>query len=81
MIGPHELLDKIMEYGKTQLEKNQLYLKKIDLWNYVIKIDSDARKESLDEIIKELDARGWLQINNDIEIKFDPLSFQEKYNK
>lgn len=81
MIGSHELLDKIMEYGKTHFEKNQLYIKKIDLWNYVIKIDSDVRKESLDEIINELDARGWLQIDNDIEIKLDPLSFQEKYNK
>jgi hypothetical protein len=76
MLGPNELLDKVMEYAKNKSEKGHSDLKKTDLWNYVIKIDPNARRESLSEIINELDARGWLLENNETKIKFDPASFQ-----
>jgi len=76
MLGPNELLDKVMEYGKIQSDKGRMNIKKTDLWNYIIKIDSKAKSESLSEVINELDARGWLLINNETEIKFDPASFQ-----
>lgn len=76
MLGPDELLDKVMEYGKIQSDKGRLNIKKTDLWNYVIKIDPSSKRESLGEVINELDARGWLLENNETEIKFDPASFQ-----
>ena len=76
MLGPNELLNKILEFGKNQFQNGQLNIKKTDLWNYVIKIDPDARKENLIEVITELDARGWLLTNNEIEVKFDPATFQ-----
>jgi len=76
MLGPYELLDKVMEYGKIQSDKGRLNIKKTNLWNYVIKIDPSAKRENLSEVINELDARGWLLENNETEIKFDPASFQ-----
>lgn len=76
MLGPNQLLDKIMEYGKNQFEKGRLNINKADLWKYVIKVDPSARRESLNEVIRELDARGWLLENDENQIKFDPASFQ-----
>lgn len=76
MLGPYELLEKVMEYAKKQSDNGNLVLKKTDLWNYVIKVDPSAKKESLNEVIRELDARGWLLDNNETDIKFDPASFQ-----
>lgn len=75
MLGPHELLDEIVKYSKIQYEKGNHIIDKNNLWNYVLKIDSSAKRESLGEIIRELDARGWLLINDENEIKFDPASF------
>ena len=76
MLGPYELLDKVMEYGKIQSDKGRLNIKKTNLWNYIIKIDPSAKRENLSEVINELDARGWLLENNETEITFDPASFQ-----
>lgn len=76
MLGPYELLDKVMEYGKIQSDKGRLNIKKNILWNYVLKIDPSARIENLSEVINELESRGWLMENNETEIKFDPTSFQ-----
>lgn len=76
MLGPYELLEKVMEYAKNQSEKGNSQLKKTDLWNYVTKVDPNAKKESLSEVINELDARGWLLENNETGIEFDPASFQ-----
>ncbi|MBE7654018.1 hypothetical protein [Tenacibaculum finnmarkense] len=76
MLDPYELLDKVMEYSKNQFNKGRSNLKKTDLWNYVIEIDPKAKRENLNEVINELDARGWLLDNNETEIKFDPASFQ-----
>ena len=76
MLGPYELLDKIMEYGKDQFDKDRLIIQKNNLWDHVIKIDPSAKIESLNEVINELDARGCLSVNNEMEIKFDPNSFQ-----
>ena len=76
MLGPHELLDEVVKYGKLQYEKGVQIIDKTELWNYVIKVDPNARPESLNEIIRELDARGWLLENNENKLKFDPASFQ-----
>lgn len=76
MLGPHELLDEIVKYGNIQYDKGSQIIDKNDLWKYVLKIDPSARKESLSEIIRELDARGWLLENDEYKIKFDPASFQ-----
>ncbi len=76
MLGPNELLEKVMKYGRIQSDKGRLNIKKTELWNYVMKVDPNAKRESLSEVINELDARGWLLENNMTEIKFDPASFQ-----
>ncbi|AUC20602.1 hypothetical protein BTO15_00050 [Polaribacter sejongensis] len=76
MLGPNELLEKVMEYAKNQSQNGNSQLKKTDLWNYIIKVDSNAKKESLSEVINELDARGWLLENNETGIQFDPASFE-----
>jgi hypothetical protein len=76
MLGLNELLEKVTEYAKNQSDKGRSNLKKTDLWSYVIDIDPKARRESLNEVVNELDARGWLLENNETEIKFDPTSFQ-----
>jgi len=75
MLGPYELLEKVMEYAKNQSDKGRSHIKKIDLWNYVIKVDPNAIRENLNEVINEVDARGWLLENNETEMKFDPASF------
>lgn len=76
MLEPYGLLDKVVEYGKIQSEKNRLIINKTDLWDYVIKVDPRVKKESLGEVIAELDTRGWLLENDENEIKFDPATFQ-----
>lgn len=76
MLGPFELLDKIVEFGKNKFENGESIIKMTDLWKYVVKIDPKARKENLSEVINELNARGWLSLCNETEIKFDPISFE-----
>lgn len=58
MLDPYELLDKVMEYSEIQSDKGRMTIKKTDLWNYVIKIDSKAKRENLSKVINELNARG-----------------------
>lgn len=75
MLGDHELLDEIIKYGKHQYEKGAHTIDKNELWKYVVKVDESARRESLNEVIRELDDRGCLLENDEILIKFDSTSF------
>ena len=77
MLGGYKILDKTMECGKIEYEKGRHNIKKTDLWDFIIKIDPKANRESLIEVINVLDARGWLFLNNETEIKFDPASFDQ----
>ena len=76
MLGPYELLEKVTEYAKNQSDNGRSDLKKTDLWNYVMSIDPEAKRENLNEVINELDSRGWLIENNVTELKFEPASLK-----
>lgn len=75
MLNPAELLDKVMEYAKKQKLLGRYITSKDKLWNYIIHIDPEADIRNMMEVIKELDARGWLLLNSDTEIEFDPACF------
>ena len=75
MLGPNELLDKVMNYAQKQDNQGRFITSKNKLWNYIISIDPEADKRNMYEIISELDARGWLLINSETEIEFDPACF------
>lgn len=76
MLGPYELLDKVMEFAKNQFDKGQTKILKTDLQNHIKEIDPNADSRNLELVINELDARGWLLKNSKTEIKFDPSSFE-----
>jgi hypothetical protein len=75
MLGPDELLDKVMEFAKKQEFQGRFITSKNKLWKYIIRIDPEADIRNMYEIIEELDARGWLVLNSDTEIEFDPACF------
>ncbi|WP_321486032.1 hypothetical protein [Draconibacterium orientale] len=75
MLGPHELMDKVMEYAQKQEFQGQFILSKDKLWNHILKIDPEADIRNMYEIIRELDARSWLLENSETEIEFDPACF------
>lgn len=75
MLGPKELLNKVLEYAKTQNNQGRFIIGKSKLWKYIQSIDPEADQRNMYEIIRELDARGWLLINSEIEIEFDPACF------
>lgn len=75
MLGPNELLEEVINYAKNNQNKGIFKLTKSGLWNYILKIDPKADKRNMDEVIRELDARGWLLQNSNEEIEFDPNSF------
>lgn len=76
MLGPYELLDKVIEFAEKQFDKGQSTIRKSDLQNYVKKFDPETDSRNLESVIKELDARGWLLKNSETEIEFDPGSFE-----
>ena len=76
MLEPDKLLDAVVEYSKDRFKRGQVSLYKVDLRNYIRKVDPGAETTNLDSVINELDARGWLLINSNTEIEFDPASFQ-----
>ncbi len=75
MLGPDELIDRVLEYAKTQNNEGRFIISKRKLWNYIQRIDPEADQRNMFEIISELDARGWLLINSETEIEFDPACF------
>ena len=75
MLGPDELIEKVMEYAQQQDFQGQFIITKKQLWSHIIKIDPQADIRNMYEIIDELDARGWLLLNSEKEIEFDPACF------
>jgi hypothetical protein len=75
MLGSHELMDKVMEYAQKQEYQGRFILIKNKLWYHILKTDPEADIRNMYEIIHELDARGWLLINSETEIEFDPACF------
>lgn len=75
MLNPPELLDKVMKYAQTQEHLGQFLINKNILWNYIISIDQEADIRNMHEIIDEIDARGWLLLNSETDIEFDPACF------
>lgn len=74
MLDPFELLNEVMKYAKNEEHLGYVISKK-KLWDYIKRIDPDADIRNMYEVIDELDARGWLLTNSQIEIKFDPACF------
>lgn len=77
MLGPYELLEEVMNYAEKNQNKGKYKLTKNGLWNFIIKIDPKADKINMEEVVRELDARGWLLQNSNEEIEFDPACFQK----
>ena len=75
MLGPDELLKMVMEYAQQQEHQGQFKITKNKLWNHIVKIDPEADIRNMYEIIEELNARGWLLLNSQKEIEFDPACF------
>lgn len=75
MLGPHELLEKVMKFAQRHDNQGRFLMPKKKLWNHIIIIDPEADIRNMYEIINELDARGWLLINTELEIEFDPACF------
>lgn len=75
MLGPHELLEKVMEFAQMEQDQHQIIIGKKKLWNHINKIDPKADIRNMYAIIAELDARGWLLENSDTKIEFDPVCF------
>ena len=75
MLDSYELLDKVMEYAQRQEHQGRFITSKNKLWNYIIKIDPEADIRNMYEVIDELNARGWLLLNSETEIEFDPACF------
>jgi len=76
MLGPNELLNKIMDFAKNKFLEGNLIIYKSDLEDYVNGIDPEADSRNLDLVIDELDSRGWLLENFESRIKFDSACFQ-----
>lgn len=77
MLGPDELLERVMEYAQRQGYQGQFIISQSKLWSYIIKIDPEADKRNMYEIIREIDSRGWLIKNTTTEIEFDPACFEK----
>lgn len=75
MLDPYELLDKVMEFAQKHEYQGRFITSKNNLWQYIIRLDPAADKRNMIEVINELDARGWLLLNSDTEIEFDPACF------
>lgn len=69
------MLEEVKNYAQKKQSKGQYQLYKNELWNHIIKIDPQADKRNMHEVIRELDARGCLILNSDDKIEFDPSSF------
>ena len=73
-----QIIEEILNFAKKQKEKNHLS-------NYEIRIDSLMRHfktkfpeldpRPIDDMIKEIDARGWLLEHTSTMIVFDPAIF------
>lgn len=75
MLGPHELIERVIIFAQSQEHQGRFIIKKNQLWNHIIAIDPEADKRNMSEIIHELDMRGWLLSNSNNEIEFDPACF------
>lgn len=72
MLDPNELIDKVIEYAQKQEYQGRFITSKNKLWKYINHIDPEADMRNMFEVINELDALGWLLLNSDTEIEFDP---------
>lgn len=75
MLDPYELLDKVMEHAQKQEYQGRFIISKNKLWKYIVSIDPEADKRNMFEVINELDARGWLFVNSETDLEFDPACF------
>lgn len=75
MLDQSELLSKIIEYAKNHETQGRFLTNRNDLWKYTLSIDPKADIRNMDEVINELDSRGWLLFNTNSEIEFDPATF------
>ena len=78
MLDPDKLLDKVMEYAPKHERQGRFITSKNKLWQFIIQIDPEADIRNMFEVIYELDARGWLFLNSENEIEFDPACFKNK---
>jgi hypothetical protein len=63
-----------MKYAKKEGHRGYIINKK-KLWDYMKKIDPEEDIRNMYEVIDELNARGWLLKNSQIEIEFDSACF------